>query len=100
MNGKLKSQQLSLHTTVYREALRIASCLKQFDNDGFVGPQFQRVQSHRPQAVHSCAGHKHAGFRQARGPGRIEGVKLRPNIEQDEEVDTTPGAQEGQDRGR
>lgn len=100
VNGKLKSQQLSLHTAGYREALRVASCLEQFDNDGFVGLQFQRVQSHRPQAVHSRAGHKHAGFRQARGPGRIKGVKLRADVEQDEEVDTTPGAQEGQDRGR
>lgn len=27
-------------------------------------------------------------------------MKLRPNIEQDEEVDTAPGAQEGEDWGR
>lgn len=94
MGGKLKSR-LILHT-----ALRVASRLKQFDDDGLVRPQLQHVQIHRPQTVHSRAGNKHSHFRQAQGPGRIQGVTRRPDVEQDEEVDTTPGAQEGQDRGR
>lgn len=94
VGGQIKSWH-SLYTP-----LRVASCLKQLYDNSFVGPHLQRVQSYRPQAVHSCAGHKHSRFRQARGPGRIKGMKLRPDVEQDEEVDATPGAQEGQNRGR
>ena len=75
--------------------LRVTSSLKQFDDDGLVGQQLQGVERRRPQAVHSCAGHKHSGLGQTRGPGRIQSLNLRPQVEQDEEVDAAPGSQEG-----
>lgn len=40
--------------------LGVASCLQQLDDDGFVGPKVQRLQRGGTQAVHFCAGHKHA----------------------------------------
>lgn len=86
--------------TFFYSPLRVASRLKQFEDDGFVRLQLQRAQSHRPQTVHSCAGHKHSPLGQVRGPSRIQDMGFRPSVEQDEEVDTAPRAQEGQDRGR
>lgn len=83
-----------------REALRVASSLKQLDDDGLMGLQFQCVQRRGAQAVHSCAGHKHSSLGQARGPGGIQAVDVGASVEQNKEVDTTPGAQEGQDSGR
>lgn len=62
-----------------------------------MGLQFQCVQRYGPQAVHSCAGHEHSFLVQAGVPGRIQNVKFRPDVEQNKEVDTTPGTQEGQD---
>lgn len=50
--------------------------------------------------VHSCAGHKHAPFRQAGSPGRVQGERLGPHVEQNEELHATPGAQEGQEGTR
>lgn len=62
--------------------------------------QFQCVQRYGPQAVHSCTSHKHTFLGQAWVPRRIQNVKFRPDVEQNKEVDTTPGTQEGQDRVR
>lgn len=58
-----------------------------------------RVQSHRAQTVQSRAGHKHPGLGEGLGPGGVQGAGLWPHVEQDQEVDATPGAQEGQDWG-
>ncbi|KAG7238104.1 hypothetical protein INR49_031284 [Caranx melampygus] len=55
--------------SVFRHLCSLLSC--QFtkgalDDNGFMGPQFQRVQRSGPQAVHSRAGHKHSSLGQAR----------------------------------
>lgn len=75
-----------------KKALWVASCLKQFDDNGLMGLQFQLIKRRRPQTVHSCAGHKHSSVRQAGGPGWIQSIRLRPDVEQNEEVDATPWA--------
>lgn len=52
--------------------------------------------------VHPGAGDKHALFRQTWSPGGVQSVRLGSDVEQNEELNATPGAQEGQDgrRGR
>lgn len=80
-------------------SLGVASGLQQLDDGGLVGPKVQLVQSGGTQTVHFCAGHKHSCVWQAQGPRRIHGTGLRSQVEQDEEVDTAPGAHEGQDGG-
>lgn len=65
-----------------------------------MGPELQPIKCGGAQAVHFRAGHKRTFIREARGPRGIHGAKLGPDVEQDEEVDAAPGAQEGQDGGR
>jgi len=81
-------------------ALRVAARLEQFDDGGLAGPQHQRVQRRGSHAVHPRVGHEDSRRGQAGGPGGIQAPGLGPDVEQDEEVDTTPGAQEGQDGWR
>lgn len=40
------------------DSLGVATCLQQLDDDSFVGPKVQLVQSGGTQTVHFCAGHK------------------------------------------
>lgn len=82
------------------ETLRIVLCFKKFDYDGFVGLQSETVERCGPKTIHPCAGYKQPGIRQARGPGRIQALRLKPEVEQNKEVDTTPGAQKGKNWGR
>lgn len=81
-------------------SLGVASCLQQLDDDGFAGLKVQLVERGGTQTAHFCAGHKHACAGQARGPRRVHGTELRSEVDQDQEVDAAPGAQEGQDGGR
>lgn len=82
-HSSLKSRQV---------ALCVASCLKQLDDDGLMRLQCQCVKRRRPQTTRSCAAYKHSGLRQAGGPGGIQRVRLGPDVQQNEEVNTTPGA--------
>lgn len=60
----------------------------------------QRTQSDGANAIHPRAGDKHSLRGQARLPVGFQGVPRGPDVQQHQEVDAAPGAQEGQDGRR